>query len=410
MARSGELTRAELFLVAVAFALGLAYVWGLEEPPPSDVAEYKTLAVNLIHGKGYYLEPGYRAYRVPGLVLYLAAIYRVFGDHNDSAVRLVQVALFALCTLAYYRLACRLLHPVTAFLIAGAFAASHELIFWMGKPATEFLYTVLLFAACYLFVTACETHRVASLAGAFFFLGWAALTRPIAFAIFPLWLVLVASIRPLRRVVAIAAAATAFLLVVTPWLVRNAIVLGRPVIATSSGITLWWANHPEATVGGWYGVVHPNPGPVVWFRQGMTELEINDHLTREAIGYITSDWGRFFRLAVGRIGFMLLGYEVRLTNVPFDPLVFFNRFRVRLILWNAIWLMLAVVGAVVVVRRGDRRWWPLLALLLGSFAVHFVFTAVPRMRVPLLPVLFLLAAAGGEWLVGRFTRPRASAS
>ncbi len=401
MQQTRELTRAELFLAVAASCLGLAYVWGLEEQPPSDVAEYEAIAVNLLHGRGYYLEPGYRAYRVPGLVLFLAAIYAIFGEHNDAAVRTAQVVLFVLAAILYYRLARRLLrHPATAFLVGLVFVASHEMIFWVGKPATEFLYTFLLLVACYLFVGWCHAGRGRELAGAFLMLGCAALTRPIAFAVFPLWLAIVAALTPRRRIRAVMLAALAFLAVVGPWLARNAVVLGRPVIATSSGITLWWANHPEATVGGWYGVVYPNPGPVVWFRQGMSELEINDLLTREAIGYITSDWGRFFKLAFGRLAFLMLGYEVRLTNVPFDPLVFSGGVRLRLLFWNAIWLALAVIGTAVLLARGDRRWWPLLAVVVGSLAVHFVFTAVPRMRVPLLPALFLLAGLGLEWLVG----------
>ncbi|GEM_PF-1377353 len=417
MQSGSSVHRLELVLVVVSFLMCGSYAWWVEEVRPSDLAEYHELATNLLHGRGYYQEPGYRAFRTPGLVLYLAAIYALFGIDNVAAVRSIQVALFAASGLLFYRLARRLLRPATAFFAAICFVFSHELVFWAAKPATEFLYTVLLLAACWCTVRFAEVPGVrwATLAGVSF--GAAALTRPIAFAIAPLWLgaVLVSFWRSRRRTALLAAASglLGFAAVTGPWIVRNTILLGRPVVATSAGITLWWANHPTADVGGWYGKVQPKPGQVVWLREGKTEVEINDLLMAQAIAYIRRDPVRFLRLGFGRLGYMLAAYRVHLTNVPYDSLTFAGLVGGRLIQWNLAFLLFSVVGLLSVLRSRDARWSGALAVLVGSLAVHFVFTAVPRMRVPLLPVLFLLAAHGGqtiwEWGQGCFARgPKAA--
>lgn len=397
-----SVTRFELFLVATALALCGSYAPWVDEIPPSDVAEYRELAINLLRKGEYYQEPGYRAFRTPGLVLYLAAIYSVFGIGNDLAVRAIQVGLFAVASLLYYRTCRVLLSTAGAFTASLAFVFSHELIFWTAKPATEFLYTVWL-----LFALACMVRQVRHAQarwGLFsgLALGAAALTRPIAFAIAPLWAVFVLLSRsspPRRRNLLSALAVLAgFGVVTVPWLVRNALLLGRPVIATSSGITLWWANHPGAEIGGWYGVVYPQPGPVVWLKEGKTELEINDLLTAEAWKFIRQDPVRFLMLGLGRIGYLLLGYRVQLTNVPYDTLLILGGLNVRLLQWNLAFLLLAIGGLVCVLRARDPAWLAPVAIIFGSLCVHFVYTAVPRMRVPLLPALFLLTVCGAQAL------------
>jgi hypothetical protein len=392
-------------LCLLGFLVCLSYAWIVEERPPSDVAEYEEIAVNLLSGKGYVQEPGFRAFRLPGLVLYLATWYGLFGPYQDGAVRVVQCFFFAVLIVFACRLGRGLLGVSGAFAVGLMMALSHELIFWAGKPATEFLYTFLLTAALLLLTRFLQSYRPFFSIAAGVVLGMAAMTRPIPFAIAPLWgLGLAWEGRRARllgvggRFVGPLAAPLLFLgpfvVVVAPWFLRNSLLFGRPVLTTSSGLTLWWANHPTAEVGGWYGVVWPRPGPWVQLKQGISEVEINDALTREAWGFIRRDPERFVRLAFGRIGFLLLGSKELLTNVPFDRLEFWPGFEAELLKWNLGLLVLSCLGLLWVVRKRERLWWPGCMVLAGSLAVHLVYTSVPRMRVPLLPVLFLLSIRG----------------
>jgi hypothetical protein len=86
---------AALLIGGLAFRLALATGWPNDEP--DDAGFYKLLARNvLVHGvySGSPEPPLAPTYvRVPGYPLFIAGIYRVFGDGNDTAVRLAQVVI-----------------------------------------------------------------------------------------------------------------------------------------------------------------------------------------------------------------------------------------------------------------------------------------------------------------------------
>jgi hypothetical protein len=99
-------------------------------------------------------------------------------------------------------------------------------------------------------------------------------------------------------------------------------------------------------------------------------------------------------LGAGRIGFMMLSSMELLTAVPADRLYCWPGVELELVKWNWPLLLLSVFGIAVTLRRREPLWWALGAVLLGSLLVHSIYTAVPRMRVPLQPVLFLYCARG----------------
>ncbi len=93
-----------LALIAAALILRLGVAIGLATDEPDDGRLYTRLAHNvLVHGV-YAIEdqpPFHPTYiRVPGYPLFVAAVYRAFGDWNNTAVRAVQaVADTATCGL-----------------------------------------------------------------------------------------------------------------------------------------------------------------------------------------------------------------------------------------------------------------------------------------------------------------------
>ena len=86
-----------LALVCLALAIRLTFALAMPNDEPDDGRMYSLLAHNII-ANGVYsndeetpFNPTY--VRVPGYPLFLGAIYRVFGDGNNTAVRVVQALL-----------------------------------------------------------------------------------------------------------------------------------------------------------------------------------------------------------------------------------------------------------------------------------------------------------------------------
>ena len=83
-----------LAVILVALAIRLTFALGMPSDEPDDGRMYSLMAHNL-NANGVYSNDDEAPYgatyvRVPGYPLFLAAIYRVFGDGNNTAVRVVQ--------------------------------------------------------------------------------------------------------------------------------------------------------------------------------------------------------------------------------------------------------------------------------------------------------------------------------
>jgi hypothetical protein len=162
-----------------------------------------------------------------------------------------------------------------------------------------------------------------------------------------------------------------------------------------AGLAIWHGNHPTATVGGWYGTVWPTPSAQTLIEeQGLNEVEVSDLLRREAIGFMRERPWRTVKMAFGRIGFMMVGSKELLTNVPFDYLWIWPGMEVELVKYSWPIFLLSLLGLGITVRRAEPFWYVVWAILVGSLIVHAIYAAVPRMRVPLLPALYLCTARG----------------
>lgn len=415
-----------VLVFALTTLFSLPYAVQLVEVPASDIRDYEVITLNLLEGHGYVLNDVFRAYRMPGLVFFLLPIYAIWGPANYLAVRVIQSAMLGAMNLLIYHMGCRLGGRRLGFAVGLLCAACHEFVFWAAKPATEFLYTFLMVSATAAMIEAVLRRRTSWAIATGCLLGAAYMTRPIPLFVVLFWAIglwrlrprnspadparanqnealpvttsamatrveLLAQIGPVpSRRLALAFGAAVFL-VCLPWFLRNYALFGRVFVNSNSGITIWWANHPSAEVGGWYGSMAPALSPRVG---GPNELQVNDRLTANAIEFIRRDPARFVRLALGRIVYLLFGSKEMLTHVPPDRLVCFPGVELELIKWNWPFLLLAVLGFSIAWRRGESSWWILTSVIVGTLLVHLVYTSVPRMRVPLLPMLYLGSVRG----------------
>lgn len=231
-------------VVGVAVAARVAY-WVLATPkylPQSDAAQYSELAYNVAHGNGFasrfpQFEVHATAFRPPLYPFLLGAAFRLFGSQVVVG-RILNLLLGVLVVVLTERLGRRLGGPQVGLIAALLVALYPALIVNDVTLLTEPLSLVFLLAT----VLALLASRP-WLAG--LWCGFLILTRPSAqgLAVVVLgWAIWSLGWRSAVRLVAIAG------LVVCPWLVRNWVQLGSPVLVTSNGFNLAAMYSPEARV------------------------------------------------------------------------------------------------------------------------------------------------------------------
>lgn len=198
-----------------------------------------------------------------------------------------------------------------------------------------------------------------------------------------------------------------------PWLVRNVIVLGHPIVTTThGGYTLLLGHNAvydrEVVAKSW-GTVWPGDSLLAWQaslepvlardnpaapqdEQGLVIDEIvrDRWMSRQAWTYLLADLPR-----AGRSALSLLG---RFWNVlPAAAEGRGGRLRWAVALYYGIALTLAAIGVIRLRGQDWHLWQPLLLLLVSFTLVHAFYWADMRMRAPLSPVLALLAARAMAW-------------
>ena len=401
-----------LLLIALGVRFGAALWLGggpaLDGPPRGDERGYVLLAESLAAGEGLRLpvpadvlaaagvaaHPGLRAFRGPVVPLLLAPVAAAGG--GIAAMRALLLVVGALCAPLLF-VAARPLVGDRAALWAGVmyalwpphvFVSAHAL----SEPLSMALRLPSAALAARSRVREDSAGRCALAAG---LLGGAAvLARPAA--LLPVLLLVTVALDRRRATLLL----LGLVAVITPWVVRNHSIFGRPLLTTNSGVTLVGANSPAAAVaeppGKWLApdVVFrgradaPDLGMWGWSRLGE---EKSDRLfTAMAV-----DWARAEPAAVARLAFWKV---VRL----FDPDPRSNKAdagRKALLGWLTLppILLLALLGTGAL-RTGPpgaaAAWGPWLVLLAGTVLTAAVFYGDARMRTTADPTLLLLAAAG----------------
>ncbi|MEI6085568.1 MAG: glycosyltransferase family 39 protein [Verrucomicrobiota bacterium] len=259
-----------IFLGAFGLRLGATIKFeGLREGPRrsgfSDGVDFSIIATNLVVYGDYAYTPGQTtAFRAPGFSFLLAGIYRVAGINNFIAIRLAQCLIGAALVLVVYGLGKHLGGETVGFVAAGLTAVYPNIFYYTIHFSSEPLYTLLLAGATLAFAMASgrERQRVDSpatntapqtpLAGARGYiwfmwagilLGFAALTRPMAFYFLPLF-ALAGWWRNRRQWTGIMLFVIATFLAILPWALRNYRAFDRwCLFTTNGGSTFWGANN-----------------------------------------------------------------------------------------------------------------------------------------------------------------------
>lgn len=384
-----------LALLALGLRAGwVAYRWtghGAAFEYPDEELHWQ-LAAHLVHDGSLVTEDGRFAARMPLYPLFLAPC-AALGSVGVLLARLAQAVVGAATVIVAHRLARAAAGPRAA-LIGGLLVACDPFgIFFGNLLLTETLFTFLAVAltGCAWAVVARPTENRAAWVGLAGLGALAVLTRPTAAGWLPLlWLLIVALGRERHRLwPRLAACPVVLAMLLLPWGLRNKAVLGDYAwLSTNGGVTLYDAQGPQADGSSNQAFLQQMPE-----LRAMGEVERDRTLARLAIEQMRADPNRVLRLA----GVKLLRTWSPLPNVA--------EYRTGpAAVAGAAYTVLLLAGTVAAVVRawGDRRQASaadrrrLLALvalpLLYFTVVHCVYIGSVRYRVPLMPLMALVAA------------------
>ena len=242
--------------LAVCFVIGvtlrgLTLIYCLPQQT-SDFATYFELARRLAFDHVYAIAAT-RAYWPPGLPLELAPLVWALGKHWATLV-LNNIFLFGLVLTITLKLGRLIVGRRGARVATLAVALWPNLIFAVGLADKQQLIMVLMASALFLYlrardITASQSPRLTAIAAGLC-LGGAILTQP-SHMLFPAVLVLLelCCATPLHQIVKrITPVVLGIILVVSPWSIRNYLVLGHFVpVSNTGGISLYVGNNPAAT-------------------------------------------------------------------------------------------------------------------------------------------------------------------
>src|SRR5438876_299648 len=239
--RGGKLAAAAL---VVALALRIAVIAANPLPPLShDPLDYHNHAVSIAHGHGYppsHYAPGGgpSAFRPPGYPYFLAGVYVLSGDSIDAA-RVVQALLGTLTVALIGFIALRLFGPRPAMVALWLAAVYPPLVLSSFTLISEAVFLPLVLGALALALHLRGSPRLGwrGAAAVGLLVGLAVLVRSVsAVLLLPLAIPLMGRgpSGGWRRLKLPAIMALATLLTVTPWLVRNVVVMHKLIYSTET--------------------------------------------------------------------------------------------------------------------------------------------------------------------------------
>ncbi|MEZ6061250.1 MAG: glycosyltransferase family 39 protein [Planctomycetaceae bacterium] len=406
-------------LLVAALLLRIAAVMALGDDLRTDPDGYVGLAQSVAAGSGLSVPGSDRAtaFRPPLLPLMIAVGIRI-GLSGVAAVVLLNIAAGVITVAATWMLG-RTLQLNGRWIFAAAAVPVFDplLLRYTAIPMTEVPSAALATIAVWLFVRYQQSHEMKDGAGSGVAFGLAALCRPVLLVTGVLLAVIGATSRWrrwritngrfFRMILLSTVPAAAMAVTVAPWIVRNEVVFGKSIPATThGGYTLLLGNNSV-----FFREVVDAPGQPVWSGQSLSEWQqdMNHQMTNDGVApgdEIAADrWmyarareeihaqpGVFLKACLLRWKrFWGLSPATGSHGVPIDLAVG---------TWYAV-LWIGLLGSLIPrgVRQRTDCIWLLWTAILSFLLLHTFYWTDTRMRAPLTGVLAVLAIVGYQnWL------------
>ena len=424
-------------LALVALLLRLVALWVFHGPDLVSASESGLTAANWVAGQGYTFDLyGYRAEQplqsfMPPLFTTIVAGC-LLTPWPEAALGLVQVLFSTLTVLLVYLIAGRLADPVVGITAAALATVYPPFLVLVDQPTVPVLNAFLLGLFLWFSLRLLQSLEVKWAALTGFALALCILSRPtflglLGVLIVALWLVRAQHRRYWWRAAILTTVVMA--LTISPWLIRNWWVQGRPAgVSTNGGFTFWASNNPFTTgfcfdvmvddleaysgeaieVAEAIEIVEIKPYPLpLELRTSVETLDesaLDRAFYRAALNYIRENPGRWADVTLQKaVGLWWFRPNVGLSSGFYEE-AWILPYKIL----YAVVLMLAVAGLGVSFRS-----WQSYVILYGVFlyltAAYVAFNVITRYRWEIEPYLLIFTALSlvqaGRWLLKRRAWP-----
>jgi 4-amino-4-deoxy-L-arabinose transferase-like glycosyltransferase len=409
-----------LFVVGLSLILRLAALGVADRPAQlfslPDSVEYDRLGWNLAAHRVYSLEDSAAGApdltRTPVYPLFVAGCYFLAG-HSPTAAVLVQIGCAAATTALLWLMGRRFLPAPAAAASAVFLALDPLLVQYATLLLSETVFSLVFVGSLYCLLTYLQKPGWRWASAAALLTGLAILCRPIAVlwpgALLPGFILLAwqqHGWRPLGHYVLILGGSAA---VVAPWVVRNQLVAGLPVLTTVPGINLYY--HRAAVLVAQQQGISVDEARVL-LEKRLRQASERDQLSPSQEYRLMERRGQ--EIIAAAPGQYVHAHQRAMLKMflpsPDDPVPGLSLSATYWleVVFLALVYPLALVGLIAGLRRPGR--WSI--LLLGAVPVYFALLSGPeayeRFRIPVMPAVCLLAGNGVAalpFVAARFQRP-----
>ena len=394
------LPRFFLWLLPLSFVLQIAAIGVLHQyrvRPGNDHFEFGwemgRVARSIAQGHGfsspYEGNTGPTAWEPPIYPYLMAGVFKLFGIYSrSSAWALFSInGLFAtLTTIPIFLIANRTFSERIAVWSAYAWALNPYMWYWSIHWLWDTTFTPLILTC--IFLLALELQEWRGLRGWILFgalFGVGALANPTMLVFLPfcgLWIWRQRYQRGLTSLGGVVISSLVFFAVLSPWVIRNYEVFGRFVFLRDDfGLQFHLGNDPYAD-GMLMPYLQPNLNPIELTRfQSMGELAYAESCKQQAFAWVRANPARFAVISLKRFFYYWNGVPRATSSLsPVD-------FRTSAFLATSV---LAIWGAIRVVRQKRPGAWLFAGLLLTYPAIYYFVYPHARYRHPIEPELTIL--------------------
>ena len=432
---------AGILALALLLRLGLLVGMGdyLQRAVLPDTDDYIAPAVALLQTGAY---PEDEGFRTPVYPLFIALVFLLFGQ-NLLALGVAQALISTASVYLTWLIASRFLPGRVALTASAILSLSMLSITYTFFLVTETLFTFLLLVSTWFWLRGVQsTNRLFWCLAGFGF-GLAVLCRPIGL-VYPFLLVVPALLNrrsPLKsRLLSQALFMSVLVLTLTPWVVRNARVVGMPVISTVTNVNLYFYN-AVALEANLHGIsenemrqefvervsravqdagLPDTTGSRVKLYGTLARRIISTHPLRYLYLHLKSDLNtlipdvtgltEIFGLTIGGRGTLSVlnqyGVQAAIQHY-FGNQAWLLWIFAPVILLHGLFYLSALIGIPVTFQHCKIAGLAVLILPVAYFLLAPGAPSLPRFRVPVTPALSMLAAAGIFHLYARlFSSPR----
>ena len=400
-----------IFTVVLAAELAaiflLSQINGIEIFLRGDGRDYQNLANNLIYHKTLAITPNPpylpTSFRTPIYPFWLAFIYLIFRSYNAAVF--IGAFVFALSASIIYLIGREIFTEKIAMIATFLSGLEPWALYQSGFLAAEQIFMPIFLLSIYLFIRYLKSGALLPLYFSSLILGIAVLTRPVALAFMAIFIFLIFILElkfSIKKAFKISAVTfLIFIAVLSPWFIRNKIVLNSWQFSSASGLNIFGNYLMLEKYLGKFGVrddVYERAKQLTGAKtdiEAITTVENSKKLTVIAVQGITSHFGLFLKMHfLSTVPLFLL--KSSYGNILFDLGIYTYSLRVALLLFWPMIIFLAFLGILKQFNQNYRSlsFWLLILWILYFSVLLSGARDISRYKLSINAPLFMLAVAG----------------